>query len=135
MPLEDRAQARVRDEMVGPSQQTARARQRAERKDVLPPETEPDFRELVHAAWLGPSRHPSGVDGPHGSADQEVGVDLVLGEGSQHPDLDCAKASAAGEDKFDAARLPASHLRSEEHTSELQSLAYLVCRLLLAKKN
>src|SRR5205823_8275944 len=37
--------------------------------------------------------------------------------------------------------LPASradvenNLRSEEHTSELQSLAYLVCRLLLEKKN
>src|SRR2546425_1957661 len=29
-------------------------------------------------------------------------------------------------------RLPAD--RSEEHTSELQSLAYLVCRLLLEKK-
>src|SRR3989441_5056249 len=28
-----------------------------------------------------------------------------------------------------------SDLRSEEHTSELQSLAYLVCRLLLEKKN
>src|SRR2546425_2633926 len=27
-----------------------------------------------------------------------------------------------------------SHARSEEHTSELQSLAYLVCRLLLEKK-
>src|SRR5205823_13645680 len=27
------------------------------------------------------------------------------------------------------------HVRSEEHTSELQSLAYLVCRLLLEKKN
>src|SRR2546423_11782470 len=27
-----------------------------------------------------------------------------------------------------------SFLRSEEHTSELQSLAYLVCRLLLEKK-
>src|SRR2546423_10318464 len=27
------------------------------------------------------------------------------------------------------------HFRSEEHTSELQSLAYLVCRLLLEKKN
>src|SRR5229473_7926240 len=27
------------------------------------------------------------------------------------------------------------HRRSEEHTSELQSLAYLVCRLLLEKKN
>src|SRR5687767_5619499 len=28
-----------------------------------------------------------------------------------------------------------SIVRSEEHTSELQSLAYLVCRLLLEKKN
>src|SRR2546425_3801312 len=27
-----------------------------------------------------------------------------------------------------------AHNRSEEHTSELQSLAYLVCRLLLEKK-
>src|SRR5687767_15245675 len=27
------------------------------------------------------------------------------------------------------------YMRSEEHTSELQSLAYLVCRLLLEKKN
>src|SRR3712207_8097547 len=30
---------------------------------------------------------------------------------------------------------PASESRSEEHTSELQSLQYLVCRLLLEKKN
>src|SRR5205823_14157563 len=29
---------------------------------------------------------------------------------------------------------PAEVVRSEEHTSELQSLAYLVCRLLLEKK-
>src|SRR5205823_12547056 len=29
---------------------------------------------------------------------------------------------------------PAVRSRSEEHTSELQSLAYLVCRLLLEKK-
>src|SRR2546425_9517125 len=29
---------------------------------------------------------------------------------------------------------PTPHKRSEEHTSELQSLAYLVCRLLLEKK-
>src|SRR5687767_15241482 len=29
---------------------------------------------------------------------------------------------------------PYNRLRSEEHTSELQSLAYLVCRLLLEKK-
>src|SRR2546425_7329831 len=31
-------------------------------------------------------------------------------------------------------RLPHAGTRSEEHTSELQSLAYLVCRLLLEKK-
>src|SRR3712207_7049379 len=30
---------------------------------------------------------------------------------------------------------PAPQLRSEEHTSELQSRQYLVCRLLLEKKN
>src|SRR2546425_4749544 len=30
--------------------------------------------------------------------------------------------------------LPPAGARSEEHTSELQSLAYLVCRLLLEKK-
>src|SRR3989441_5761434 len=29
---------------------------------------------------------------------------------------------------------PADDVRSEEHTSELQSLAYIVCRLLLEKK-
>src|SRR6266498_5359170 len=29
---------------------------------------------------------------------------------------------------------PAAHLRSEEHTSELQSRPHLVCRLLLEKK-
>src|SRR2546425_3634164 len=35
--------------------------------------------------------------------------------------------------KLDGANLGAED-RSEEHTSELQSLAYLVCRLLLEKK-
>src|SRR3712207_8086278 len=30
---------------------------------------------------------------------------------------------------------PSDHVRSEEHTSELQSRQYLVCRLLLEKKN
>src|SRR3712207_7268000 len=32
-------------------------------------------------------------------------------------------------------RQPAAALRSEEHTSELQSRQYLVCRLLLEKKS
>src|SRR2546425_1727112 len=37
-------------------------------------------------------------------------------------------------DVYDDAFLRDTRLRSEEHTSELQSLAYLVCRLLLEKK-
>src|SRR2546423_12011630 len=36
---------------------------------------------------------------------------------------------------FSSADRRAREERSEEHTSELQSLAYLVCRLLLEKKN
>src|SRR2546425_8439371 len=36
--------------------------------------------------------------------------------------------------RHDADRLADRRRRSEEHTSELQSLAYLVCRLLLEKK-
>src|SRR3712207_8185871 len=46
---------------------------------------------------------------PRDEADEHVGVDAVAGRDSQ--------------------------LRSEEHTSELQSRQYLVCRLLLEKKN
>src|SRR5205823_13404670 len=50
-----------------------------------------------------------------------------------------AEACAANPDRFVAFAtvalqhpdLAAEQLRSEEHTSELQSLAYLVCRLLL----
>src|SRR2546425_6040201 len=41
----------------------------------------------------------------------------------------------AGRDHpFATANAPVGSVRSEEHTSELQSLAYLVCRLLLEKK-
>src|SRR5205823_12226592 len=43
-----------------------------------------------------------------------------------------ALLKAAGLEAFDEKTPP---YRSEEHTSELQSLAYLVCRLLLEKKN
>src|SRR3712207_6874063 len=52
-----------------------------------------------------------------------------------------ARARAAGkptEDEKSAAAMPLPaerrRLRSEEHTSELQSRQYLVCRLLLEKK-
>src|SRR6266545_5735323 len=40
----------------------------------------------------------------------------------------------ASEYEFTTNRSTQPSLRSEEHTSELQSLAYLVCRLLLEKK-
>src|SRR2546425_8641236 len=52
----------------------------------------------------------------------------------------CARRSwSTGEDGTNSARSasrpsPSGWKRSEEHTSELQSLAYLVCRLLLEKK-
>src|SRR2546425_7867774 len=36
--------------------------------------------------------------------------------------------------RLDQPERAATYYRSEEHTSELQSLAYLVCRLLLEKK-
>src|SRR2546425_6149028 len=62
------------------------------------------------------------------SADRHV-VTVVL----NRPEQMNAMNTAMGEDLlacFDGFQ----HDRSEEHTSELQSLAYLVCRLLLEKK-
>src|SRR2546425_6305322 len=44
----------------------------------------------------------------------------------------CALLAGGGHAEYVAA--PQGQVRSEEHTSELQSLAYLVCRLLLEKK-
>src|SRR5687767_15327605 len=51
------------------------------------------------------------------------------------------RSQAQGTERFSDAVPPGNtervgrwHRRSEEHTSELQSLAYLVCRLLLEKK-
>src|SRR2546425_8462193 len=43
-------------------------------------------------------------------------------------------AAHAADRAVSAGLAKAQRLRSEEHTSELQSLAYLVCRLLLEKK-
>src|SRR2546425_2095412 len=51
--------------------------------------------------------------------------DLAAVERIEHVD---ARVGPGGEQQ------PVVHVRSEEHTSELQSLAYLVCRLLLEKK-
>src|SRR3712207_7167100 len=42
--------------------------------------------------------------------------------------------AATAQDVFDGGRVGVVDERSEEHTSELQSRQYLVCRLLLEKK-
>src|SRR2546425_8738181 len=42
-----------------------------------------------------------------------------------------AQRSVAAHGRAGTVRIEVGHARSEEHTSELQSLAYLVCRLLL----
>src|SRR2546425_2648919 len=61
---------------------------------------------------------------------------IVSTRGSPQQFANPALAVAAF-DVVGSARLPGTEetsRRSEEHTSELQSLAYLVCRLLLEKK-
>src|SRR2546423_11189133 len=65
--------------------------------------------------------------------------DLSLGRHDLAEDQfqQCRFAGAARtgqEDELSLLDLKGQVMRSEEHTSELQSLAYLVCRLLLEKK-
>src|SRR2546425_8663840 len=55
----------------------------------------------------------------------------------RHPDPQPARTGGGNHAlRFESSRGhgPSVAARSEEHTSELQSLAYLVCRLLLEKK-
>src|SRR3712207_8030042 len=59
-------------------------------------------------------------------------VDLVLWEVVAVPDDDAAVLEVVDELRL---RLRRRVDRSEEHTSELQSRQYLVCRLLLEKNN
>src|SRR5258707_5927635 len=77
------------------------------------------YTTLFRSQVTGLRRHRQ--DRPHpppgrGAADPRAG-DLRLGEGQRHRVLEVGAAD-----------------RSEEHTSELQSRQYLVCRLLLEKK-
>src|SRR2546425_4898348 len=58
---------------------------------------------------------------------------IILAE--VHEQKSTAPISSGRRPAFASARWAARRaMRSEEHTSELQSLAYLVCRLLLEKK-
>src|SRR2546425_4138642 len=65
------------------------------------------------------------------------GIDRQEGERRQRADgvgLDGQGGNGVREGAQQRARRECHDQRSEEHTSELQSLAYLVCRLLLEKK-
>src|SRR5687767_15591706 len=60
-----------------------------------------------------------------GRADRDAGITTRVSDLARRP----AQDKLAGRSRW-----PKVRMRSEEHTSELQSLAYLVCRLLLEKK-
>src|SRR3712207_8261484 len=66
-----------------------------------------------------------------GGRQQRLGVERPPG-----PALEVASRCGRERDVVDlVARFEGRQVRSEEHTSELQSRQYLVCRLLLEKKN
>src|SRR5205823_13843632 len=78
----------------------------------------------------------------HARKSKAVRRDGYRGHVAAEPDTglitDCELTKAAGQagsDPVVGSQSVISPVRSEEHTSELQSLAYLVCRLLLEKKN
>src|SRR3712207_8078033 len=71
----------------------------------------------------------------------EVGRELHRRSGVRHDLLVAREVDVVGDPERDALegddqqqRAPVTLQRSEEHTSELQSRQYLVCRLLLEKK-
>src|SRR3712207_7065193 len=73
------------------------------------------------------SRHPVGVHPEHGRGQGVLAALLERLRGGEAASRAQHRGAAAGDPVEDQAR-------SEEHTSELQSRQYLVCRLLLEKK-
>src|SRR3712207_7837290 len=68
---------------------------------------------------------PAGSEGPEGIAED---VRRAIGRPRQFQAVDCSPTANV------CATARPRRARSEEHTSELQSRQYLVCRLLLEKK-
>src|ERR1035438_10795000 len=84
-------------------------------------------RTLFSAAAIAAATLPGLADAPSASKTYTLfmGDDISVGTGSEaYPVQDVSGSSWVVEVN-----------RSEEHTSELQSLRHLVCRLLLEKKN
>src|SRR2546423_10794129 len=72
-------------------------------------------------------RSDRGRAGRRGLSGPELQPERRAGPERRHPGQD-------GQERGQVPRRGVLDRRSEEHTSELQSLAYLVCRLLLEKK-
>src|SRR2546422_5498374 len=84
-----------------------------------------------HAAYGQAHVEPAGAQvSPHGSAvraaTRVLGLPAALRAGLRAADRDGLRRRADQAER--------RHVRSEEHTSELQSRLHLVCRLLLEKK-
>src|SRR5574340_1293843 len=102
-----------------------------------------DFRDRVYACWLGKNIGGT-LRTPYECKKEVLSLtyyDPVPTEPLPNDDLDLQLAwlsmlEAHGDDLCvaDFADYWKRHLRSEEHTSELQSPKDLVCRLLLEKK-
>src|SRR5205823_9084408 len=88
---------------------------------VVPPEIDVDLGPVAVVLNLLRIEHQGAVDAGAGDVGLQAGF---LDDG----------AIAFGEIFAELADVRIILARSEEHTSELQSLAYLVCRLLLEKK-
>src|SRR3712207_6919262 len=59
----------------------------------------------------------------------------IDGDGRENAQDNCPNHANPGQEDADGDGVGDACARSEEHTSELQSRQYLVCRLLLEKKN
>src|SRR5687767_15468501 len=83
------------------------------------------FRSVLGVQWAACAQYGSALESVTQLAN--VAGPAMVREGRQRP-----RGNAHG--MAEALGHLAGKVRSEEHTSELQSLAYLVCRLLLEKK-
>src|SRR3712207_8695324 len=68
------------------------------------------------------------------SVDERLVLDYVEGAVDVDVDVDVERVPVEGGCRAIGLRCGGAWCRSEEHTSELQSRQYLVCRLLLEKK-
>src|SRR5205823_12916277 len=102
---------------------------------AAPTHTSPPSLHDALPIYAGIARiHLAGSGDPPGRARPPAGAGRRLGRGAAAAAAARAEPEPAPVGGGPGPRRPGPGRRSEEHTSELQSLAYLVCRLLLEKK-